>query len=325
MKKVFARSAYLLATFVMIFSALSLADQARASEASPFAGYVCGSQQTILFDNSNGGLVGNGGTPPTFSTNGLAYCLDGIETYHWNDGKGATPGKLWLQRVSGPAGLPAITPMFQALGSTGINNVANANFYMYVPAGSPVIIDGTYLCEDSDHSSWAQDSQSGGKGFCHIKVKPAIPASGAGASTAPVSKTAVASTPSKMKASSPAPIYAGAIVVIAVAALLIYRRVAKQEASNSLENYFNRGQPQAPKVNESKPTEYEGSAIGKDGIPHGLFTEKPLAPWFGDSAPPPPYIPLEEDKSTTDGLKVDPESELPQVEGGSPFVDGETM
>jgi len=200
-----------------IFLLVVIAPSIALASTSQFANYVCGPTQIVLFDNSNGGLVANGGTPPTFSTNGKAYCLNGIETYHWNDGKGSKPGYLWLKRLSGPAGLPDRTSFFQALGSPGQNNVANANSYVYTPMKPPIIIDGTYQCVDTIRGTWSQDSASGGNGFCHITVMAAMPASAAVATPA---KTTAATTPTKA-AAAPSKGASGSGVAYTIAAVVV--------------------------------------------------------------------------------------------------------
>ena len=77
-----------------------------ANSAAPISSYVCSGAQITLFDNTNGSPVTSGAAAPTFSTNGKAYCLTYIQTYHWNDGHGAAPGHLSLIRIStSPPGL----------------------------------------------------------------------------------------------------------------------------------------------------------------------------------------------------------------------------
>lgn len=134
------------------------------------------SDRTVLFDNTNPGGVQNGGKAPSFSTGGKVYCLGYVWTYHWNNGAGATPGKITIARTAGPdvPGL-ALEPniVVAAKGSPGTNNVQNANWYAYYDS-SPVFIDGTYSCSDSGASTWASNPQSKGLGFCHVEVYRAV-------------------------------------------------------------------------------------------------------------------------------------------------------
>jgi hypothetical protein len=143
---------------------------------SPSKTLACSGAQFQLFDNWNGDAVSNGGTPPSFSTEGKRYCLISISTYHWNGGQGATPGTISL--VSSTATLGP----WQATGSPGQptmqypGGVPNANWT--VTPGSPtapVLIDGSYTCNDSDPSTWSQDSTSAGLGFCKVYVEAAEP------------------------------------------------------------------------------------------------------------------------------------------------------
>jgi hypothetical protein len=119
--------------------------------------------------------VSNGGTPPTFTTSGQAYCLVSISTYHWNDGNGAAPGTIALIGAQGTLG------PFTAVGSAGSatttypSGVPNANWTATPGSPSqPVIISGTYTCQDSSPASWSQNATSGGAGFCEVQVEQAV-------------------------------------------------------------------------------------------------------------------------------------------------------
>lgn len=136
--------------------------------------YQCVGGVTQLFNNWNGDAVSNGGTPATFSTDGQPLCLVSISTYHWNNGYGQTPGTIGLLSETGSLG------PFTATGSVGSpseiypEGVPNANWTVTRGSSSkPVIINGTYACEDSDPASWSQDAASGGAGFCKVFVQQA--------------------------------------------------------------------------------------------------------------------------------------------------------
>ena len=334
----------------------------RASEVVPFSSYICQGPEVVLLDNSNGGMVGNGGTAPSFSTNGKVYCLHGIETYHWNDGKGDTPGHLWLKRVSGPDGLPAQTSFFAALGSPGQNNVANANSYVNIPNNTKVIIDGTYLCEDTVKTSWASDTQSGGNGFCHVKAVLAVPPAAAGAT--PTSGTSAISTPisatgistKEAKSKSPlTPMAVGAAVLVA-AGLILYRRFkgTSKYAFDPSVKLPDLNEPKykptvsTPVVAEAKPELYEptgalGTVFGKPEVTFKFGTEAG-EPAFFDAVDQ-----VEDEKSGKKSLQhfieemnknrneskpnpapktevpKPPEEEIPQVTGDGEIVDGEYM
>jgi hypothetical protein len=128
----------------------------------------------VLFNNSNGGAVSDGGTEPTFSTSGQTYCLISISTYHWNNGNGETPGTIGLLSEEGTLG------PYDAIGSAGSptdiypEGAPNANWtVMPGSASQPVIINGTYVCDDSDPATWSQDAASDGQGFCKVTVQTA--------------------------------------------------------------------------------------------------------------------------------------------------------
>ena len=139
-----------------------------------FAGYLCHGTEAPLFDNINAEAVSNGGSPPTFSTHGMAYCLMYIQTYHWNKGTGSAPGSIGLVRVSGPAALPKYVASLPAKASSS-QHVPNVNWGASISISKPVIIDGTYSCADSDPSTWSQDAASGGSGFCIVYGSLAVP------------------------------------------------------------------------------------------------------------------------------------------------------
>jgi hypothetical protein len=129
------------------------------------AGYQCVGSEIELFNNWNTGGVSGGGTEPSFSTGGNTYCLISIGTYHWNGGSGATPGTIGLQSEAGTLGPWAATG-------------SNSNRDWQVTPGSasqPVIINGTYACDDSSPATWSQNSASSGQGFCNVFVEAAQP------------------------------------------------------------------------------------------------------------------------------------------------------
>jgi hypothetical protein len=137
-----------------------------------------GSDRKVLFDNGNVGAVQNGGKPARFDTGGKVYCVGYVQTYHWNNGAGATPGKIILTRAGGPsvAGLPLETTIVvPAKGAPGTNSVQNASWYAYYDPAS-VFIDGTYSCSDSGGSTWSSNQESKGAGFCRVEVYPAVAA-----------------------------------------------------------------------------------------------------------------------------------------------------
>jgi hypothetical protein len=184
--RLLTRPAVWLAGFVVVAAIIGIvlsvtlksgAPSGGASTTRGFVGYVCQGHQFTLFNNINADAVSNGGSPPTFTTAGKAYCLMYIQTYHWNSGAGSPPGTVGLVRVSGPAALPKYIGSLPAKSSPGSKGVPNVNWYVSVAITKPVILDGTYSCADSDPSTWSSDKASGNAGFCLVYADLAIPPS----------------------------------------------------------------------------------------------------------------------------------------------------
>lgn len=129
----------------------------------------CTGARFKLFDNWNGGGVLNGGKPTVFDTGGKSYCLQSIDTYHWNNGLGQHPGTIGLRSSSG-----AIVGPWPATGSAGQGGAPNVNWTAIAPSSPPLIINGSYTCVDSDPTTWSQNQQSGGQGFCDVYVYSTI-------------------------------------------------------------------------------------------------------------------------------------------------------
>jgi hypothetical protein len=134
--------------------------------------YTCVGKQLRLFDNSNRQGTQNGGKPPAFTTRGKTYCVAAVATYHWNGGHGAAPGTIGLRVVSGLGGKGNVLGPLAATGSAGQGGAANANWT--ANAGQPIVIDGSYACQDSDPRTWSQNHGSGGRGFCTVTVTSAV-------------------------------------------------------------------------------------------------------------------------------------------------------
>jgi PKD repeat protein len=143
---------------VLCVLALVLVPAAHAATA-PTAS--CSGPQVKLLDTSNTGGVLNGARPPSFSTKGKAYCLLSITTYHWNNGKGRSPGTIGL------TGTTKVAPV-KAKGSSGQGGAPNVNWQVTYSTTKPVVVNGTYSCSDSDPKTWSQNPQSHGTGFCIV-------------------------------------------------------------------------------------------------------------------------------------------------------------
>lgn len=172
---IWVAGAVLVAAIVGIVLSLGHGSSPGGATEHGFVGYVCHGTQLTLFDNVNADAVSNGGSRPTFSTHGNAYCLMYVQTYHWNNGAGSTPGTIGLVRLSGPGAIPSYVASLPAKTSAGENGAANVNWFASVPITKPVILDGEYSCADSDPSTWSTNKESGGAGFCLVYADLAIP------------------------------------------------------------------------------------------------------------------------------------------------------
>ena len=125
--------------------------------------YTCSGPNNLIFDNWNQGTAANGGKPATFDTSGKAYCVTTVATYHWNGGKGAPPGTISLRQGSKDI------LSWPSVGQAPDGSPGNINWIANLPAGSgPVVVQGVVTCVDSSPTTWAQNAESKGVGFCRI-------------------------------------------------------------------------------------------------------------------------------------------------------------
>jgi len=126
---------------------------ARGSSAASNASATVSEPKT-LFSSGNDQGVANGGTPPSFSL-GKTTLITQIVSYHWNNGRGAPGGTIALRDSNGKIFGPW---------SVSVRNKVywEVNEQIKLPSG-------TYTVVDSDPSTWAQNSMSGGKGMVTIK------------------------------------------------------------------------------------------------------------------------------------------------------------
>ncbi len=114
-----------------------------------------------LFNNTNTGGVQNGASGQALLMTPTPVHVSQLVTYHWNNGRGAPPGKLTLKSASGQTYGP-----FQAKGTSGQNNAPNVNWIADVNLQLPA---GTYQLIDSDPGTWSQNAQTRGVGFAIIR------------------------------------------------------------------------------------------------------------------------------------------------------------
>jgi hypothetical protein len=105
----------------------------------------------------NTGNVANGPTRPTTFTLAKPTRITKITTYHWNNGKGATPGTIALRSSTGQVYGP-----WQASGTPGMGGVPNVHWVVTPDITLPA---GTYTVIDSDPASWSHNPQSGNAGM----------------------------------------------------------------------------------------------------------------------------------------------------------------
>ncbi len=117
-----------------------------------------------VMDVGNPKAVQNGGTSPEW-TAAQSMKVTEIATYHWNDGKGQTPGTIALAGSDGKTYGP-----WQTTGLPGQGGVPNAT---WVAKPNEVVPPGSYKVVDSDPGSWSQNADSGGQGFTKILASPA--------------------------------------------------------------------------------------------------------------------------------------------------------
>lgn len=90
-----------------------------------------------------------------------SYRITFIETYHWNNREGKTPGTIGLRHEDGTVYGP-----WQATGRKGQANVPNA--YWFVEPGAS-IKPGRYTVVDSDPATWSHNDNSNSYGFVTVK------------------------------------------------------------------------------------------------------------------------------------------------------------
>jgi hypothetical protein len=119
----------------------------------------------VIFTNGNTGGVYNNPSRATTFTLRAPHVITLIMNYHWNNGRGATPGTIALRGSDGRTYGP-----WRIAGSPGQGGVPNA---YWNAAPNLTLPAGTYTVVDSDPATWAQNSESGGAGHTRIEGYPA--------------------------------------------------------------------------------------------------------------------------------------------------------
>lgn len=86
--------------------------------------------------------------------------ITALQTYHWNNAQGATPGTIALRGPSGTTYGP-----FRATGSDGQGGVPNAYWTAVVDVEVPA---GRYTVIDSDPATWSYAPDTGGRGMVMV-------------------------------------------------------------------------------------------------------------------------------------------------------------
>ena len=86
-----------------------------------------------------------------------------ISTYHWNDGKGIAAGGT--VSLAGPDGTRELKVTRTGEGQGGVQNA------VWIVDLDEMLQPGTYTVTDSDPSTWAQNSETGGKGMTWVRAE----------------------------------------------------------------------------------------------------------------------------------------------------------
>jgi len=146
-----------IAVGTLLLLAVAAAGTATAHAAAPVP-------QKIAEITNVGGVQSGPTAASTFTTTKPWHVVQ-LWTYHWNDAKGAVPGRVGLRdlktgKLYGP---------WQTRGDNGQGGVPNANWTANVKVDLPA---GRYRVTDSSPASWAQNAESGGRGFFYVLATP---------------------------------------------------------------------------------------------------------------------------------------------------------
>jgi hypothetical protein len=121
-------------------------------------------EPVVVFDNGNKEAVFNRPPNPTKFKTDRIYFITQIRTYHWNNGHGATPGKISLEHENGARYGP-----WEAGATAGHGGVLNVNWNVFPNITLP---PGEYRIVDSEPETWSHNSASSGSGFAFVKGNP---------------------------------------------------------------------------------------------------------------------------------------------------------
>lgn len=124
---------------------------------------------TTIFDNGNIYGVSNGPTSPTTFSITQPYTTTLIMTYHWNNGAGKTAGTISLKHSNGTIYGPWQATGYYYYGSWETSDTSADTQLYWIVKPNVEIDTGTYTIDDSDPSTWSQNSESGHQGMALVQ------------------------------------------------------------------------------------------------------------------------------------------------------------
>jgi hypothetical protein len=146
----------LLATFgiILIVGAYSIQESSKGPSLQP---------DVLLFDTKNNDLVFNGPPDhPAEFTIPQSYYITSIWNYHYNEGRGVTPGNISLRRRDGK--------VFGPWEVTAADVTTKINWECQPKTTIPA---GTYTIVDSEDALWSWNDRTGRRGMSKVKGHPA--------------------------------------------------------------------------------------------------------------------------------------------------------
>ncbi|GEM_PF-1047058 len=117
-------------------------------------------EPVLIFERNSLGAVENDPPNPTKFTLDRPYLITEIRTYHWNYGKGQTPGAIGIQDKE-----KNVLKVMFATGLEGMGGVHNTYWSVQPNLELP---PGEYNIIDSDPSTWSHNLETGGQGIAWV-------------------------------------------------------------------------------------------------------------------------------------------------------------
>ncbi|MDX9881198.1 MAG: hypothetical protein RBS73_03965 [Prolixibacteraceae bacterium] len=116
-----------------------------------------------IFNNWNKAGVNNNPSGTTYFYLPRQTTITRITNYHWNNGRGQTPGQIGLKGPDGRSYGP-----WNAVGTSGTGGAHNVNWLVSPHITLPA---GLYQVTDSDNATWSNNYGSHGCGFTSVHGK----------------------------------------------------------------------------------------------------------------------------------------------------------